>query len=354
MKELKIDLIHLPSYGTGQTVYSEILVQKLKESNELDLNEITPNKSFLFNFFNCFDHNLAMKFLPFILLNKIRKNAVVHITNQELFFLIPKILNPLILTLHDFSHFTYYKNWSQKNVFLLNKTQKILCDSNSTKKELLFHFPFFKQKAVVIYPGKKDFKKSNQNIKKKYSIPENSRIILFAGSDDSKKNFFTLLKAFSKLKQQNLLLVKIGSKYTFSRENKRTEFHEFIKKNSLQKKVLFLNFIPEQDLIDFYFASELFVQPSFHEGFGFTLLEAMSCSCPVLCSDIAVFHEIAGNSALFFNPNQCKDLEKKIELILFNSKLKKDLIFKGFENINRFNWNKTAEQIIKVYTAVIK
>jgi len=351
MQKLKVDLIHLPSHGTGQTVYSENLAIELEKL--VDLKVISPNKSFLFNFINSFNNSLAVKILPFLLTKKIRKNSLVHITNQQLFFLVPKINNLLILTLHDFSHFTFYKNWEKKDVMLLDKAQKIVCISDSAKKELTENFPGFEKKTCVVHLGVGNLIRSNKNIRKKFDIKENQKIILFAGSDDEKKNFFSLLKAFSELKEENLLLVKVGFQWTFSGKNKRKEFEEFIQKNSLQEKVLFFDFLSKQDLTDFYFASDVFVQPSLHEGFGLTLLEAMSCFCPVICSDIPPFHEVASDSALFFDPKNEKELKEKLELILSNQKLKKDLISKGLQNIKRFNWKKTAKETFEVYKEVL-
>jgi len=348
MEKLKVDLIHLPAQGTGQTVYSENLAKQLNKL--VDLNVINPNHSFVFNLINKFHNKLAIKLLPFLLIKRIRKNSLVHITNQELFFLLPKIKNKKIITLFDFGNYTFYKNWTEKDVELLNTAEKIVCISASAKKELTEKFPFFGKKTFVAKCGlKENSRKSSQNIRKKHGVPENSKIILFVGSDDSKKNFFTLLNAFFELKDKNLLLVKIGSKYTFSGKNQRKKFNEFIEEKNLQKKVLFLDFVSEQDLIDFYFTSEIFVQPSLHEGFGLTLLEAMNCSCPVFCSDIPVFHEVAGNSALFFDPKKESQLAEKISLFLNDKKTKKDLIRKGLQNIKRFSWKKTATESVKIY-----
>lgn len=344
---LKVDLIHLPSLGTGQTVYSENLAKELK--NLVDLKVITPNQSSIYNLINHFNNSLAIKLLPFLLTRRIRKNSLVHITNQELFFLVKKISNKVVFTLQDFGSFTYYKEWTKKDIELLDKADKIICSSNFSKNELVKSFPSFQEKAVVVYNGLEEgLNKSNQNTRKKYNL-KNQRIILFVGSDEPKKNFFTLLRAFSELKEKNLVLIKIGSKWTFFGENERKKFQEFIEEKNLTEKVVFLDFVPKQDLIDFYLTSEIFVQPSFHEGFGLTLLEAMNCSCPVLCSDILPFHEVAGNSALFFGPKKETELTEKIELVLNNKKIKKELIRKGSENIKRFSWKKTAVKTLKVY-----
>ncbi len=349
MNKIKIDLVFLPSEATGQTIYSENLSKKL--TNLTDLKLINPNEIFLFKLTNHFNNSLALKLLPFLIQNKIRKQSVVHITNQELFFLIPSIKNKLIITLCDLSLYSYYKIWKKKDVFLFDKAEKIICISNSTKNELLKKFSLFEKKAEVIYLASEEIKKSSKDVRKKYNLGKN-KIILFVGSDDPKKNFSFLLKAFSELKKENLVLVKAGIPWS-TQKNQRKKFKEFIEKNNLQNKVKFLDLIPRQDLINLYFESFVYVCPSYYEGFGLTLLEAMSAGIPVISANNTSLPEVAGNSGLFFNADNYKELKGELELILSKEKLRKDLIQKGFQNIKRFNWNKTAKETFEVYRDVL-
>lgn len=354
MNKIKVDFLCLFQEGTGQTVYFKGLSEELK--NLVDLKIILPNKSRVFNLLNHFSNSLALKFLPFLIKKEIRKNSIVHIINQELFFLLPLIKNPLVLTLHDLSIYSYYKTWKEKDVKLLDKAEKIACDSVSTKNDLSKHFPLMQKKCKVIYCGlPKGLTKSTQNIKKKYFLNDSDMLLLFVGSDDKKKNFFSLLKVFSRLKEKNLVLIKIGSPWSIEGNNsQRKKFQEFIAKNNLEKKVRFLDFIPRQDLTDFYFSAEVFVNPSHFEGFGFTLIEAMACGCPVICSDNTSFPEVAGNASLFFDSENEEELREKLELILNDKKLKEKLISNGRENIKRFNWKKSAEQLLELYKQIIK
>jgi len=352
VNKIKVDLLCLFQERTGQTAYTKELSKALQ--NLADINLINPNNFPLFKFFNRFSNSLAIKLLPFLLRKKIRKNSVAHIVNQELFFLLPFIKNPVVLTLHDMSLYSFYSEWKKQDVLLMNKAKKIICDSDSTKKELLKDFPAFQKKCSTIYIALSDeFNKSNSNIRKKFNLEKNKKIILFVGSDDSKKNFFSLLKAFSGIKAENLLLIKAGIPWS-AEKNQRKLFDEFISENNLKEKVKFIDFPSRKDLTDLYFEAEVFVNPSHYEGFGLTLIEAMSCGCPVLCSDNTCFPEIAGNSALFFDSKNEKRLKEKLELILNNKKLRQELIRKGFQNIKRFDVKKMAEQTIKVYEQALK
>ncbi|MBU2100428.1 glycosyltransferase family 4 protein [Candidatus Micrarchaeota archaeon] len=354
MDKIKVDLLCLFQENTGQTVYFKELSRELKKIKWLDLKIINPNESRIFSFLNHYSNSLALKSLPFLLGKKIRNDSIIHITNQELFFLLQSIKNKSIVTLHDLSLFSYYKIWKEKDVKLLNKTEKIICISNSTKKELDEKFPVLAQKVVVVYCGlKSNLKKSNSNIREKYGLNEKDRIILFIGSDDEKKNFFTLLKAFSELKQENLILVKVGSPWTMH-ESQRKKFESFISEHWLEEKVKILDSVSNQDLTDFYFEAEIFVCPSHYEGFGLTLIEAMACGCPVVSADNTSLPEIAGNAALFFNSENENQLLEQLNKILNDENLKKDLIQKGFQNIKRFNWKKSAKKLAEIYKGINK
>ncbi len=350
MEKIKVDILCLYAKKTGQTVYLDNLAEELK--NLVDLKIIYPNNSYVFSFLNRFNSPLAIKSLPFVVKKRIRKDSIVHIVNQEIFFLIPLIKNPLVVTLHDFGLYTYYLVWKKKEIQLLDKVEKIICGSDSTKKELLKHFPRFEEKAVAVHNSlRKKFKKSTQDLRKKFNLKPTDRIILFVGSDDSKKNFLSLLKAFSELKQDNLILAKVGLPWSFN-GNQRKNFAEFILKNNLEEKVKFFDSLPTQDLIDLYFEAEVYVQPSHYEGFGLTLLEAMASGTPVISADNTSLPEVAGNAALFFNSKNEKELKEKLEEILNNKNLQKELIQKGFENVKRFSWKDSAEKVFGVYKKI--
>jgi glycosyltransferase involved in cell wall biosynthesis len=95
--------------------------------------------------------------------------------------------------------------------------------------------------------------------------------------------------------------------------------------------------------------AECLVFPSLSEGFGLPGLEALSVGCSVVCSSIPVFREIYGDAAVYFDPKNPKDLSKKIELIVGNTKLKGDLRKKGFDRVNKYSWEDLAKKTLEVY-----
>jgi glycosyltransferase involved in cell wall biosynthesis len=80
----------------------------------------------------------------------------------------------------------------------------------------------------------------------------------------------------------------------------------------------------------------------------------MACGCPVICSNNTSLPEVSGKAALFFDSNNIKELTEKLSLVLNNKKIKKELIQKGFENIKRFDWKKTAKETFEVYREVLE
>lgn len=115
------------------------------------------------------------------------------------------------------------------------------------------------------------------------------------------------------------------------------EFRDFLKEVNGDKRFIFLGYIDDYRLIKFYQQARLNILISRDEGFGFSYLEAASCGCPSVLSDIGVFHEIAGDCAWFANPNDPYDIANKIGEIYFNKKLRDELGFKAWKRARFFN-----------------
>ena len=95
--------------------------------------------------------------------------------------------------------------------------------------------------------------------------------------------------------------------------------------------------------------ASLFVYPSFYEGFGLPILEAMINGCPVACSNTSSLPEVAGKAAEYFNPKNSEDISEKMEKIIFDNNLSKELISKGLIQSKKFSWRKCAEETLHVY-----
>ena len=97
-----------------------------------------------------------------------------------------------------------------------------------------------------------------------------------------------------------------------------------------------------------YSLADLYIYPSLYEGFGLPILEAQACGCPVLASNVSSCPEIAGESAHVVNPYSVDEIQEGILKILKNKRYKKDLIKKGYKNIKKYDWKKTADKLLNV------
>ncbi len=112
--------------------------------------------------------------------------------------------------------------------------------------------------------------------------------------------------------------------------------------------VHFTGFIPFEKLLAYYRSAAVFVAPSLYEGFGLPVLEAMACGCPVICSAIPVFKEVAGDAALSFEPLDTAGLASQIARLVSDTGLADSLRKKGLETARQYSWRSAAEQTYAV------
>lgn len=280
----------------------------------------------------------------------------------------PSFLAPLtkkskyVVTIHDLSFFRYPESFTLENKlyfkFFLQRSIKnadvIIADSESTKKDIIHYFKVPDDRISVVYLGVddtfvplKDSVKIKQ-IKAKYNLPE--KFILFTGVLSPRKNLERTLIAFCLLKRKKSIphkFVIVGKKGWLY----ETIF-EKIKLLNLENEVVFTDYVPEEDLPYFYNLADVFVLASLYEGFGLPILEAMACGCPVVTSSRSSMPEVAGDAALLVDPLKVEEISAAIEKIVTDTKLRKVLVEKGFEQAKKFSWKKTAEETLKIYDKI--
>ena len=116
------------------------------------------------------------------------------------------------------------------------------------------------------------------------------------------------------------------------------------------KKIIKLGFVPDEDLVALYNKAIVFAMPSFYEGFGLPILEAMSCGCPVITSRTGSIPEIGENAAFYVNPHDTEDIANGIKKIFFDKNIQEDLSSKGLEQAKKFSWEKTAKETAEIYS----
>ncbi len=220
----------------------------------------------------------------------------------------------------------------------MRKSDYIATDSSFSKEELARYVARGKNDPLVIHNGvnqnrfEKNFSPSQRDqIRIKYQLPE--KFLLYVGNLKPHKNISGLLQAFKRLKMSEISLVLVG-KFEGLRHS-----IEMIS----QERVCIIGEILDEEVPIFYSMAELFVFPSYYEGFGLPPLEAMSCGCPTAISDAASMPEICGDAALYFDPHNPEAISKALRVGLQDTTLRNALIEKGFKKIDQFSWSQTAQ-----------
>jgi len=272
---------------------------------------------------------------------------------------------PFIITLHDVIPLKMPETVSDRYLKIFNEElPKIipLCDgiitvSNYSKDDIAKAFNFPKEKIFVTYLAAEDIYKpldkifSKNLIKTKYLIEDN--YILYIGGFSPRKNILGLIEAFSLLPKKLL-----GSRKLVIAGNKGISYEIYKKRAEtlhIGDKVIFPGFIPMEDIPHLYNCAELFVYPSFYEGFGLPPIEAMACGIPVIASNATSIPEICGgDSCIFIDPYNAYDLRDSIVNVLTDLDLRDSLIQMGFQKAKSYNWDTTAINTIEAYKKVIE
>ena len=179
---------------------------------------------------------------------------------------------------------------------------------------------------------------------KKYHLKE--PFILYVGGLDYRKNVLNLLKAVVLIREKDgfpYQLVIIGKDVSRKNMPEALEIKGFIAKENLWSNVKLIDFVTGDELIKFYNLAKIFVFPSLYEGYGLPVLEAMQCGTPVACSNILSVKEVAGDAALYFDPDTTENMSKEINTLINNVDLREELRKKGLQQAKKFSWKKAAD-----------
>ncbi len=293
-----------------------------------------------------------------------RLGDIVHLPNHHLGRHGNLLKVPYIITVLDLiryfdlkGHRTLIHHPNLRDRFYLNldyqgikKAKRIIAVSQATKNDLMHYLGIAEERISVVYlgVGHSLFRPVSHRI---YDNP----YVLFVGTEHPRKNFITLLKAFSQLKSEprfkGLKLVKVG-KAGGQEADFRGQTMKVIDAQGLVNEVVFTDFVPEADLPAYYSGAKVLVMPSLYEGFGLPVVEAMACGCPVITSNTSSLPEVVGEAGIMVNPNDTDSLAEVMRRVLTENKLRDDMIRKGLEQSKRFSWEKAARETLEVYKKV--
>lgn len=268
----------------------------------------------------------------------------------------------VILTIHDLIPIKYPEKFPRGikaelfwrlNLHLLKKVRLVITDSEVSKNDIMRFTGLNKDKIKVIYPAVTDNyrilpKNSLSIVRKKYRLPD--RFILYVGDCNWNKNVLTLVIASLKLKAN---LVLVGKVFTDTNIDFNHPWNQSIKEvNEITKgcnNIIKLGFVPSEDLVKIYNLANVYVQPSFDEGFGYSVIEAMKCGCPVISSYGGSLKEVSDEAAIYFNPQITDQLSKLIIKLEKDPRLRTLLVQKGLKRSRLFSLNKLLSDITNVY-----
>jgi len=280
------------------------------------------------------------------------------------YFVPPVCPCKVVLTIHDVSFMRHPDFFSKKEAWIFRrfilasakKADRIITDSLYSKREVCEYFDVPSNKVQVIplavhpYFTPENGEEAMMRITQQYRLPFN-RFILSVGEIQPRKNIDGLIKAFSLLRSETDIshgLVIIGKhKY------KHYDIQKIINKEDLENRVVCPGFIPIEDLRSFYRAADLFVFPSFYEGFGLPPLEAMACGTPVAASRASCIPEVLGDAAEYFDPYDIESMATVINEIITSSDKADRQRVAGKERSNHFTRDKTALETLKAYNEVL-
>ena len=232
---------------------------------------------------------------------------------------------------------------------------RIITDSEHSKAEIIRYLHTDPSKIEVVYPAVDPFFQSEAlnaeiaSMRFRFGIDRD--YILCVGIYKPRKNHASLLKAFQ-------LLLKSGVQSQLVIAGPMGEGEPILRglarELGIAQHLTFTGFVNDADLRALYSGARVYVCPSLYEGFGFTVLEAMACGTPIVCSSATSLPEVAGKAALYFDPHKPEEMAAQLLRALSDDAVRASLIANGRSNLMRFNWAETARQTLAVYCQALQ
>jgi glycosyltransferase involved in cell wall biosynthesis len=275
-------------------------------------------------------------------------------------FLLPLVRPcPAVATIHDVIYLAHSQDLASRAGRLYYHAMmhacsriaaRIITDSRYSRDEIVRYLHADPAKIEVIYPGVDpgfcrvtDSARLNA-VRKKCGLERD--FILCVGIYKPRKNHAGLLRAFQ-------LFLQSGGDAQLVIAGPMAEGEALLRRQAVElgiaASLVFAGFVDEADLHALYSAASVYVCPSFYEGFGFTVLEAMACGAPVVCSDATSLPEVAGQGALYADPHKPEEFASQLLTIVADVDLRSSLVERGRQNLQRFSWAETAAQTLAVY-----
>lgn len=271
---------------------------------------------------------------------------------------------PIVVTVHDVSfleHPEYFPASRRAQLRLtvartVQRAARILTVSEFSRASILCAYDVPAEKVRVIpNAANPDFRVIGRERAQKAvreSLGFDAPFVFSVGDLQPRKNQIGLIAAFSKL-----LTAHPHLKHHLVLAGKETWFtpkvREAARACGFASRIHFTGFVSDAELLDLYNACECFAFPSFYEGFGLPILEAMACGRAVACSNTSAMPEVADGAGLFFNPHDIDEIARAMADILLDAELRGRMERLGLKRAAGFSWQKSARATLDVYKEIV-
>ncbi len=264
---------------------------------------------------------------------------------------------PTVLTMHDCIPLMHPSESTPQARILfrtcaaraLKASTTVIAVSETTRADSIRLFPEAGDKFTTIPHGVHDrFKPCSEAacaaVAAKHGFPR--PMILYLGSNRPHKNLAALLSGYAHakplLKGHRLVIAGHGSEKTKHEE-------AILKSADIRQDVSWIGFVPEEDLPAIFSSATVFALPSFYEGFGLPMLEAMATGTPVACSETPTLRELGGEASLYFDPRDSNSIAQALVACVFNESGRKQQIAAGLARAATYCWKRVAASTLSVY-----
>jgi glycosyltransferase involved in cell wall biosynthesis len=266
---------------------------------------------------------------------------------------------PTVVTIHDVIYLAcredlpslagrmYYRAMMAAAV---RRADRIITDSEYSRRDIQRFFKAKDDRLDVIYPGVDQSIRKNVDSVKLCEVKSRLGIVspylIYTGIYKLRKNHAGLLQAFKTFVDRggHAQLVIAGPM-----EDGEEMLRRLARDLGVADRVVFTGFVDDRDLPALYSGASVYACPSLYEGFGFTVLEAMACGIPVVCSKETSLPEVAGAAALYADARNPQEFGNALYQVFSDQALRAMLVSKGTNNLQRFQWKHAAEQTLAVY-----
>ncbi|MCR4326375.1 MAG: glycosyltransferase family 4 protein [Candidatus Roizmanbacteria bacterium] len=372
---LGIDVRNLTQKRSGLVGYVTSLVSQLAADDHYDLvlfynrtyrdyitSLLPPNVTLIPLYFD--PHFLSVKNFLFerFQLKKIITDQKLSLFHNPFGYGVPPHMPiPTLLTVHDviplaggYDDLSLFQRYifRQSLATSVASASHIVAISAFTASELKRCIPLAASRPIsIVHNGYDDLTNIHYSAEKLASVHDKT-FILYLGSGVQRKNITNLVKAFIHFKKKtgsDSMLVVVSKFDRPETKKYKNAAQQLLRKEGLFDSVVFPGYLDQAQISYALRHCSAFIYPSFYEGFGLPILEAMAFDKPVICSNIPPFHEIAGENNLFFDPHNVNDIAHAIEQVLTNDAVRAQLIKNAQERKNMFSWEKMVKEYELIY-----